>query len=36
MLTAVDARYKFKVLKSPEFIAQENAINGGHLNARHV
>lgn len=35
MLTTIDARYKFEVLKLPEVIAQENTINGGHLNSHH-
>jgi len=36
MLTTVDARYKFKVLKLPEVIAQENTVDGGHLNSHHL
>ena len=35
MLTTVDARYKFKVLKLPEGIAQKNTITGDHLNFRN-
>jgi len=36
MLTTVDARQKFKMLKLPEVITQENTINGGHFNSHHL